>query len=168
MYDENLAEPSIEPDTLNATRFYGAESPNGYRLDGTESLNEYYSRLANLNSGIWTGTWADKTALRRADNLAIFDSISGQLELTTYQNTVAREQFDSLNLRELSSPGGVDATLVAIMTAAIVCRQDGRLYHPSREDSVNDPLFVSLLDGFGYRDSVVHGCYAKVLERVDL
>ncbi|UBF22653.1 hypothetical protein HRTV-25_gp72 [Halorubrum tailed virus 25] len=168
MYDENRPEPSTEPDTENATRFYGADSAGGYRLDGTETIEEHYRRLANLNMGIWTGTWADNDALRRADNLAVFDAIAGFLELSPYQKTVARETFGDLNLRELSSPGGIDATLVAVMVAAAVCRDDGRLYHPNRDDRVNDPLFVSLIDDLGYRDSVVHSCYAKVLERVNL
>lgn len=167
-YDENQIEPSTEADTENATKFYGSESLPGNRLDNTESLSEHYTRLANINSGIWTGTWADKEALRRSDNLAIFDAIAGQLELTPFQARVARTQFDDLNLRELSSPNGIDTPLVAIMTCAIVCRQDGRIYHPNRSDNRNDSLFVDLLADFDYRIGVVRSCYEKVLNRVNL
>lgn len=169
-YDESQPEPSTAPDTPNHTKFYGNDDSADYhgktRLDGTETFNEYYRRLANLNTGIWTGTWADKEALRRSDNLAVFDAIAGQLELTPHQKNVARAAYDDLNLRELSSPDGIDATLVAVMVCAVACRADGRMYHPSRGDETNDPLFVDLLSGFDYRPSVVHSCYAKVLNRV--
>lgn len=168
MYDESQPEPSVEPDTLNHTKFYGSEVGNDRRLDETESRSEHYRRLANLNRGIWVGEWADKTALRNADNLAIFDSIAGQLELSPHQKRIGRLQFGELNLRELSSPNGIDAKLVAIITCAIVCREDGRFYHPSRAAKNNDWLFVDLLDSFDYRDSVIHSCYRKVLNRVSL
>jgi hypothetical protein len=169
MFDEeNQPEPSIEADTENATKFHGYDASPGSRLDDTESLSEYYRRLANINAGIWTGEWADKEALRRSDNLAIFDAISGQLELTPYQKRIARTQFDELNLRELSSPSGIDTPLVAIIVSAIVCRQDGRIYHPNRSDNSNDELFTNLLTEFDYRDSVVRSCYDKVLNRVSL
>lgn len=168
MFDEKQPEPSVEPDTKNYTNFHGSDVGNDKRLDETESRSEHYRRLANLNRGIWTGEWADKTALREADNLAIFDAISGQLDLSPHQKRVGRLQFGELNLRELSSPNGIDAKLVAIITCAIVCREDGRFYHPSRGAINNDPLFVALLGRFDYRSSVIHSCYRKVLNRVDL
>ncbi|QSG06354.1 hypothetical protein [Halapricum desulfuricans] len=170
-YDESQPEPSTEPDTPNHTKFYGADSSANYdgfrRHDDTESFTEYYSRLAILNSGIWTGHWSDKKALRRADNLAIFDGIASSLELSPHQKIIGRDQFDTLNLRDLSSPNGIDATLVAIMVAAIACRPDGRIYHPSRGAETNDTLFVELIDELGYRPGVVYSCYEKVLNRVN-
>lgn len=169
MYDERQPEPSTEPDLPNHTRFYGSEAQNGYRLDGTESFTEYYSRLANLNTGLYNGKWAvDESARWRQEDLAILDSVAGQLELTRYQKKVARIAFDGLDLRELSSPNGINATLVAIITCAIVCREDGRFYHPSRGDETNDSLFVDLLDSLDYRDRVIRSCYEKVLGRVNL
>jgi hypothetical protein len=171
-YDESQPEPSTEPDTPNSTTFYGSDSSANYdgkyRADGTETFQDHYRRLSIYNTGIWTRNWADKEALRRADNLAVFDSISSRLELTDYQTTIARQQFDELNLQELSSPQGIDATLVAIMTCAVACRQDGRFYHPAKDDNLNDSLFTSLISNLGYRDSVVHSCYGKVLNRVTL
>lgn len=168
MYDENRPEPSTEPDTPNATRFYGIESDAGYRLDGTESFEQHYTRLANLNTGVFNGKWAvDESERWKTEDLAIYDAMAGHLELTPYQKSAGRVVFDGLSLRELSSPNGIDAPLVAIMVAAVVCRRDGRLYHPNRDDSVNDPLFTKLLDEFGYRESVIHSCYAKVVERTD-
>lgn len=172
MFDESESEPLTEPDTPNHTKFYGSDAAASYtgtrRLDGTETYTEYYRRLACLNAGIYTGKWADKEQLRRADNLAVFDSIASQLELTHHQKTIGRTAFDGLNLRDLSSPDGIDATLVAILVAAVVCREDGRFYHPSRGNETNDSLFVELIDDLGYRAGTVHSCYAKVLNRVHL
>lgn len=170
-YDERQPEPSIEPDTDNHTVFYGSDSSANYegkyRADGTESFERHYDRLAMYNTGIWTRNWADNEALRRADNLAVFDSIASNLELTDYQSRTARQLFDSLNLRELSTPSGIDTTLVAIISCAVVCRRDGRIYHPNVCDEQNDSLFVDLIDTLGYRNSVVHSCYGKVCNRVD-
>ena len=171
MFDESQPEPATAPDTNNHTNFYGSDTSataGSRRLDGTESLDDYYSRLANLNRGIWTGEWADKTQLRNADNLAVFDAISSQLELTDWQKQIGREAFGELNIRKLSSPNGIDTPLVAIMTAAMACQPDGRIYHPNRGADTNDGLFVSLLADLGYRDRVVRSCYAKVADRVNL
>lgn len=169
MYDENQPEPSTEPDTPNHTKFYGSDAPSGDRLDGIESLSDHYRRLANLNTGIFNGKWAvDESARWRQESLAIFDSIAGNLELSPFQKTVGRTAYDGLDLRELSSPNGIDAPLVAVMVCAVVCRSDGRFYHPNRDDKTNDPLFTTLLADLDYRPRVVRSCYEKVLNRVDL
>lgn len=169
-FDEASAEPLTEPDTSNATKFDARDLPGGnsYRGDGVETLANHYHRLSLLNQGIWTGTWADKSALNEQDNLAVFDAVASQLELTNYQKTRARLAFVSLDLQELSSPHGIDAALVAAMTAAVVAREDGRMYHPSRADNNNDALFLRLLDDADYDDRTVRSAYEKVLHRVDL
>lgn len=168
-YDESLSEPLTEPDTPNATKFDSRDGnyETHMRLDGFESLDNYYRRLSTLNT-IWTGTWVDKASLREQDNLAIFDAIAGYLELTPYQKSRARTAFSELNLSELSSPGGIDTPLVAAMTAAVVVREDGRIYHPSRDPKRNDEPLTAFLSEQGYRERVIHSCYAKVKDRVDL
>lgn len=169
-YDEREPEPATAPDTENKTKFFGSDSAAGYsgsrRLDGIESFDDHYNRLALLNTGLYTGPWGDNEQLRRNDNLAIFDVLAGQLELTPHQKASGRLAFGTLNLSKLSSPNGIDAALVAIMVCAAVCREDGRMYHPSRSDESNDELFVSVIDDLGYRESVVQSCYATVRDRV--
>jgi hypothetical protein len=170
-YDESQPEPSIEPDTPNHTHFYGSDSSAGYdgtrRKDGFETFESHYSRLALLNTGIFNGKWAtDESARWKQEALAIFDAIAGNLELSPFQKELGRESFGTLDLRELSSPNGIDAVLCAIMTSAIVCREDGRFYHPNRDDNTNDPLFTALIEDLGYRDRVVRSCYEKILNRV--
>ena len=171
MFDESKSEPLTEPDTNNHTKFYGNDQDAGYngkfRLDGTATFEQHYGRLALLNEGIYTGKWADQSAKWRQDQLALFDAISGQLELTRYQKQIGRQQVDELDFRELTSPA-VDTTLALIMLAAVVCRQDGRMYHPSRGDNTNDPLFVDYLSTFDYSEKAVHKAYQKVLDRVRL
>ncbi|QRV15064.1 hypothetical protein JMJ58_19485 [Haloterrigena salifodinae] len=171
-YDEEEAEPITEPDTLNATKFYGYDASANYdtkhRLDGTERISDFYSRLAAYNTGVRNGKWGDNELLREQDNLALFDAIASQLELTSYQHSRGRQAFSELSLSELSSPHGIDATLCAVMVAAVVAREDGRMYHPSRPENTNDDLFTALLADLGYSDRLVHKCYGKVLNRVSL
>nr|BDD45108.1 hypothetical protein 40 [bacterium] len=171
-YDEEEAEPLTEPDTENSTKFYGfdasADYDTKYRFDNTETLSDHYSRLAAYNTGVRNGKWGDNELLRQQDNLALFDALASQLELTKLQHERGRYAFSKLNLSELSTPGGVDAALCAIMVSAVVAQIDGRIYHPSRDENSNDELFADLLDDLGYDESVRHSCYAKVLNRVVL
>jgi hypothetical protein len=171
-YDESQPEPLTELDTNNHTKFYGndedADFDGTFRHDGTATYEQHYSRLALLNSGLYNGKWGDNEQRRKNDNLAVFDAVASQLELTNYQKTVGRRAFSELNLRDLSSPDGIDTTLVAIITAAIVVRADGRFYHPNRDINNNDIPFVRLLDSLDYRESVIHSAYQKVLDRVNL
>lgn len=169
MFDESESEPLTQPDTDNHTKFHpgDADHDTDKRLDGTATFNQHYSRLASHNAGIYTGKWADKTKLRSQDNLAVFDAIAGQLDLTGYQKETGRAAFGTLNLRELSSPGGIDAALVAVMVAAVVARRDGRNYHPQGTDESNDDLFTALLNDLDYDDSVLHSAFGKVHYRVE-
>jgi hypothetical protein len=170
MYDESESEPLTQPDTNNQTKFHpdDADHDTRSRLDGTATFEQHYSRLASHNAGIYNGKWADKTKLRSQDNLAIFDCLASQLELTDYQKSVSRNEFAGLNLRKLSTPGGIDAPLVAVMVAAVVARRDGRHYHPQATEGRNDGLFVAILDDLGYADSVIHGCYGKVRHLIEV
>jgi hypothetical protein len=171
-YDEEHAEPLTEPDTPNATKFYGFDASANYdsthRLDGTEKTADHYSRLAAYNTGVRNGKWGDNELLREQDNLALFDAIASQLELTAYQHSRGRQAFSDLDLSELSSPGAIDAALCAVMVAAVVAREDGRMYHPSRDENTNDGEFVALLSDLGYSEHLLHSCYGKVLNRVHL
>jgi hypothetical protein len=172
MYDESKSEPLTEADTPNHTKFHANDELADYigrhRLDGTATFEQHYTRLAKLNSGLWNGFREVKALRFQCDNLAIFDAITSQLELTNYQKTVGRQQFGTLDLADLSTPNGIDATLVAIMVAAIVVRRDRRFYHPSRADNNNDPLFRDLVDSLDYPDGTLAQCYGKVLSRVNL
>jgi hypothetical protein len=171
-YDEDQAEPITEPDTLNATKFFGFDVSANYdtthRLDGSERLSNFYSRLSAYNTGVWNREWGDNELLRQQDNHSLFDAIASQLELTKYQHRKGRKAFADLDLAELSSPNGIDGALCAVMVAAVIVREDGRMYHPCRDANVNDGLFLALLDDLGYSDRLVHKCYGKVLNRVDL
>jgi len=170
MYDEEQSEPLTEPDTDNATKFHpdDADHDTEDRIDGTATFEQHYTRLASHNSGIYNGKWADKTKLRHQDNLSVFDAIASQVELSPYQKETGRREYGDLNLRKLSTPGGIDGTLVAIMTAAVVSRRDGRGYHPGFHDEANDDLFLALLDNLGYDDvSVIHSAFGKVRHQLE-
>jgi hypothetical protein len=132
MFDENEQEPIITPDGQNATKFHPQEAPSGKR--------EHWQRLAGYNSGVYNGSWADQQAIRRNDNLAVFDAISGQLELTPFQKRTGRDRLSSLNVRSL----GTGVETVAFAVCAITVREDGRGYYPTRKPENNDPVFVDI------------------------
>jgi hypothetical protein len=171
MYDESESEPLTQPDTNNATKFHpgDADHDSKYRADGTATFEQHYSRLARLNTGVYNGKWVDEDKRARQDKLAIFDCLSGQLELTPYQKQEARREFDNLSVRDLSTPGGIDTTLVAVMVAAVVARRDGRMYHPQANEESNDALFLALLDDLGHDDeSVLHSAFGKIHYRLEV
>jgi len=172
MYDESQPEPLTESDTDNHTKFYATDDDADFdgkeRLDGTATYEQHYARLAMLNTGLYNGKWGDKEKIRENDNLAVFDSITARLELTPHQKRIGRGAFAELNHRELSSPDGIDTTLIAIITAAIAVRPDGRIYHPNRADNNNDRLFTDLLTSLNYRLPTIRSAYCKVLDRVSL
>ncbi len=149
-FDEESEEPLTTPDTENATIFHATEAPEGRR--------EYYKRLNGYNTGIYNGYWTDQTKIRRLDNLAIYDAVSSQLELTNHQKRIGRDMFDSLNLRKIGS----QVPVVALCVASIACRPDRRIYHPYRRDESNDPLFVDFVDNLDERTSEVASCYDRV------
>ena len=154
MYDEEKEEPIISPDTENATHFHAIEAPPSER--------QKFTRFHGYNTGLYNGEWANETALRRVDNLALFDAVSSQLELTTYQKRTGRMLFDSLNLKHL----GYRAVLVAFAVCAHVCRDDGRVYHPNRAAENNDELFVSFADTLTESPKTIKACYNRISSEV--
>lgn len=170
MYDESEAEPLTDPDTDNRTKFHpgDADHDQKHRLDGTATFEQHYSRLARHNTGVFNGKWADENKRARQDKLALFDALAGQLELTDYQKKTGRQVFDNLNLRDLSTPDGIDSPLVAVMVAAVVARRDGRMYHPLANEESNDDLFTDLLDDLGYGDGLLHSSFGKINYQVEV
>lgn len=167
MFDESQPEPLTGHDTPNATKFHGddAEYERPKRLDGSKSMVGHYNRLSTFNVGTYSYQWGDNTILRGQDNLALLDAVAGFVELAPYQKKVARMEMDRALLSKWSSPNGIDGLLVAICICAIVIRNDwrsSRSYHPNRNDSTNDALFVELLDGLTYRNTSIRRCIQKV------
>lgn len=154
-YDENNEEPIISPDTDNATHFHPEEAPNEHRAK--------FRRFHGYNSGVYNGHWQDNNKLRRLDNLAVFDAISSQLELTNYQKRRGRRLFNSLKLKEIGS--GV--SLVAFCVSAFVCRDDGRVYHPFRKEENNDELFIGFVEYLGEDPDTVANVYSRVKEALE-
>lgn len=146
-FDESESEPLVSPDNNAATRFNPEEAPADKRA--------YWQRLAGYQSGLKNLDWVDRRAQRRQDNLAVFDAISSQLELTRWQKQVGRELFDGFDLREL----GYGVELVAFCVCVWVVETDGRFYHPQSPDS--DELFVRLADALRLNTNHVQRCLAR-------
>ncbi len=154
-FDEQSEEPIISPDTENATHFHACEAP--------PELHAKFTRFHGYNSGVYNGHWANEEELRRLDNLALYDAISSQLEMTKHQKRSGRYLFDELNLNDF----GYSAALIAFCICAIVCRRDGRIYHPCRNDRHNDELFVDLGSELGFRVRTVAACYNRVVDTLN-
>lgn len=154
-FDEREPEPIVSPDTENATKFHPDEASPEQR--------DQYRRLERYNSGLYNGDWVDQEQVRRITNLACFDAISSQLELTNYQKRRGRELFDRLNLRRFGHP----VEMIAFVVCMYVAREDGRLYHPKRAYRNNDPVFFQIAERLGFRLSLIDSCFNRVSEAIE-
>lgn len=151
MFDENEEEPTITPDGDNATKFHPEEA--------NESQRDHYRVLSRYNSGIYTRGRTDQSKIRLIDNLAVFDAIAGQLELTDWQKRYGRQVITNLNVRQVGHP--IEAVVFAV--CALTVRRDRRFYNPDRNDENNDPEFTRLKDELGLSDRKVRSCMKRMI-----
>ena len=149
MFDED-DEPITSSDTDNATTFHPAEAP--------PELRRLYERLFKYNIGD-TRTWSDHEALRKRDNLALYDAISSQVDLTKDQRRRGRELFDRLNVRRI----GYGAELVAFCVCIHVAEQDGRR-HVFNGGELNDDPFLVVAGHQAYSTTRIFACLSAVKE----
>lgn len=155
-FDEESTEPLTEFDTTNATKFHASEaSPDQYA---------HYNELARYNTGLHQRNWSDQTELRRIDNLALYDAIVGQLELSPYQKSEGRAAFDRLSLRDF----GFSAELIIFAVAAVVSRRDGRQYHPRRNPENNDTEFLRIANDFGWSTTHIERALLRVADEIEV
>ncbi|AAL54950.1 hypothetical protein HfxHF1_215 [Halophage HF1] len=130
---------ALTPDTENATYF----DPNE-----RNSTPSKFRRLMLYNRGTWHDRREEnKRVTHRQDNLAILDSLSGQLELSDFQKKKARRIYDKLDLQNLGKP----ACLVAFGVCAVVANDDvhdGTRYWPTANDTCD--LFTEIADNLGF------------------
>ena len=131
-FDEEQEEPLTSPDTNNATKFHPEEAET--------RDTEYWKLMAGYNSGVYTRNWADQTKLRRMDLLALFDSISGHLELTPHQKRIGRDAMGRVDLNKL----GISMEMAAFCLCVLATAPDGRYYHPQARS--NDRLMADMAD----------------------
>lgn len=137
-------------ETPNATSFDYTDAPFGHQAR--------YRRLYLLNADMKIGEWTDQEQLRHRDNLGLFDAVSSSLELTGHQSDTARDVFGGLPLMEIGNP----ASMVAFAVCALIVKEDGRDYYPSRAARNNDSLFVEFTASEGWREGVVTACIERV------
>jgi hypothetical protein len=144
MYDEKMPEPRTGHDTENATKFHDQDAPAGYRKDGSRLYQEWYWCLDLYNTGRFNYNWRDESHERLIENLAMFDSIASQLDLTDRQRGIGRSRFTIPDFRRYSQLGGV--RMAAFCMCALVCAEDQRDYYPTRKPETNDPEFVRMAE----------------------
>ena len=150
MFDEEEEEPIVSPDTNNATHFHAAEAPADRR--------KQFKRFHGFNSGVYNGEWQDNEELRRLDNLALYDAVSSQLELTNYQKRSGRQLLETFKTNE----AGYSVALISFVIASHVCRDDGRFYHPRRSDENNDDLFLDYTKDLKEDQDQIHAAFNRI------
>jgi hypothetical protein len=154
-------EPStvLTPDSENATHF----NPDEVEETTSYGTSVNYQRLKLLNRGTWKSRYEEnKEVTHRQDNLAIFDSISSQVELTDFQKKKARRTFDNFDLQDFGKP----VKLVAFGVCAVVANDDvpnGSRYHPQMKKP--DELFSDLAGELGFTESQLHSIIGVVNNR---
>lgn len=144
-----------------ATKITGSDAPDKQRLDGYESQQDLYQRLAVANSLDWNGKWRDEYRATRKDAAAIVDAIGSSLELTDFQKQRAKEYFDQL-------PDSYNEAYSTLLLALCVCglsgRVDGRDYHPNElhPNSTSNGEFAHLAKRNGIRYSRLYSCWNRI------
>lgn len=154
----NEIEPSVvlTPDADNATYFDPEDA------SGSNSIN--YKRLMLYNRGTWYDRREENKELtHRRDNLAVYDSLSSQLDLTEYQKEEGRRIFDELNFGTIGKP----VRLVAFGVCIIVANDDvpnGVRYHPQMNDP--DQLFIKIAERLNFTEKDLHSIMGVVKSRL--
>lgn len=151
-----------------ATTLKGIDAPSETRLDGSETKQNYYSRLAVANSLDWNGKWRDEWRATRKDSVAIVDAIASSLELTPYQKERAQHYFDSLpsDYNEAYS-----TSLLALCVCGISGKLDGRNYHPNRHHSNGpEPTHNNKFAQLTYQNEIAYSelwsCWRNIEEEI--
>lgn len=148
-----------------ATTFDGGDAPSGERLDGSESLQNYYDRLSVWNSLGWNGKWKDRNRETTKNTTAIVDAVAAQMELTDYQKAEAQRMFSNLPDRYNQARS---TALLALCICAIVGVQDGRNYHPSQvKYNTADNIFVDIANEIEVSFSELYTCWRQLREEVE-
>lgn len=145
-----------------ATTFRGYDAPTDERLDGSETLYDYYDRLSVANSLDWNGKWRDEKRATQKDASAILDAVAAHLELTDYQKSESHRRFSSLPNRLNQH---YQTSLLAIAVCAVVGYEDGRKYHPTiLQDDTDDPpyAFAELVSDIDVTFTEFYRCWSDV------
>lgn len=146
--DDEVA-TSLTSATENATRIDAGDAT-------TEKQRSKFSKFSKYNRGIWNGPRREnKEVTRRQDNLAIFDALAGQLDLTSYQKKEGRRTLDSLNLQKI----GRSVDLIAFSICVLVANDDvpdGYRYWPRANNADED--FQRVAEGLDHDlDAILSG-----------
>lgn len=150
-----------------ATTFNGDDAPPGKRLDNSESLDNYYSRLSLANSLDFNGKWKDRRRETQKNASAIVDAVAGQLELTDYQVNEAHRYFTVIPNRFNESHS---TEVVALCVCGLAGRQDGRDYHPNaiRPSTDVDTTFAEIANGTGVSYNEFHSVWEAIRQELGL
>lgn len=111
------------------TTLKASDVPATERLDGSESKQEYYHRLAVANTLDWNGKWRREKRLTAKSERSLLHTISSTLELTDFQRERAWKYYQQLP--DDYANGMENGMQVAMLVVcALSGERDGRDYHP--------------------------------------
>lgn len=130
--DEQQPPTALTSDTDNATQVRPEDAPPHKR--------QQFRRFRAYNTGLWNGPRRENTeALRRQDDLHLYDSVASSLGLTDHQKERGRHVIDELDFQDLGKPIEHIAFGVCCAVANIDV-EDGTRYWP-HPDATGDTAF---------------------------
>lgn len=171
-FDETKPEPLVTIKTKNRTRFNYDEAPDGKRLDGFETFRQHYRLLNKINMGTHIRshenpfeTWSDEKQMRRAENLAVFDAVSSQMDLPKSFRRWGQKLFGELDLRpyKRQHEKGMGAVLAAVAVSAYIAKLKGWKTHPNHPEKHEE--LARLLDELGITEQEFRKTYGRVENR---
>jgi len=144
-------------DTKNATLIKPSDAPPDKQAK--------FRSFRAYNRGLWNGPKREnKKLVRRQDDLHRFDAIASTFDLTDYQKSRAREQFETIDLGHFNkSSESVDDVVWAV--CVLVANEDemnGTRYWP-HPDAGDDEQFEQFAEGTLGLD---RGGQMSILQRV--
>lgn len=151
-----------------ATTLDSTDAPQGTRLDNSETKQDYYRRLAVLNSLDYNGKWRDERRETAKNASAIVDAVAGSLSLTPFQKAEAHRRFAALPDKYNQS---YPTSLVAVCVCGVVGAEDGREYspkarHPDAAVDGWDYRWYSVVQDTGVSYSEFHSCWESIKAEV--
>lgn len=155
-----LTSTSENATNINPNDASYSDQPAKFRDYGTPT----YEKFSAYNRG-WNGPKREnKEVNRNQDNLAIFDALAGQVELTSYQKSEGRRTLSRLDLPRI----GKSVNLVAFSVCILVANDDvhdGHRYWPTAKES--DSEFERVADNIDFSDNAILSAMLTVDARRD-
>lgn len=161
--DEKQPPDVITSDTDNATQIRPEEAPR--------HKQKQFRRFRAYNTGLWNGPLREnKEAIRRQDDLHLYDAISAQVGLNRGQKKRGRNLLDRFSIGDYTKQRRSASAVVFALCAALANADvpEGTVYWPGRDVAVNDPDFDRVAESIDCHWTDMRSLVLKLKYRFDL